>query len=154
MIVETIQANGHEVIKIVHITISIAFLIFAILVITRSAWGFIKHKEYSRFDRFLSYAFIISLYLQVFLGIILFSNLGIMSGYDYLGGDSSVKMVTKRLWPIEHIVMMIFAIMIATLGLILSIKARVAKDKHKKVLIYFMISILLVAQSLAAIYLF
>ena len=154
MIITSIQSSGHEVIKIVHITISIAFLIFAILVISRSAWGFIKQKPYTRLDRFLSYAFIISLYLQVFLGIMLFSGLGILSGYDYLGEDNSVRMVTKRLWPIEHIVMMLFAIMIATLGLIFSIKARVDKDKYKKVLIYFVISILLIAESLSAIYLF
>ena len=89
MIVDTIQANGHEIIKVVHITVSLAFLIFAILVITRSALGLLKQKEYTRFDKFLSYAFIISLYLQVFLGILLFSNLGIMTGYDYLGGNSS-----------------------------------------------------------------
>jgi hypothetical protein len=154
MIVDINQTNVHDLIKVIHVTISVAFLVFAIWVITRAIIGLVKHKEYTRLDRFLSYAFIISLYLQVIFGIVLFSNLGIMSGYEYLGGDSSIRMVSKRLWPIEHIVMMIFAVLIASLGLILSINARVTKEKHKKVLIYFSISILLIAQSLIAIYLF
>ena len=154
MIVDFNQINVHELIKYTHIFISAAFLFFAIWLITRSIIGIIKQKQYTRLDKFLSYAFIISLYLQLFFGILLFTKIGAMSGYDYLGGDTGTKMVSKRLWPIEHIVLMFFALLIANLGLILSIKARVAREKHKKVLIYYVISIVLIAQSLCAIYLF
>ena len=154
MIVDFNQVNLHELIKFTHIFISAAFLVFAIWLITRSLIGIIKQREYTRLDKFLSYAFIVSLYLQLFFGILLFTKIGAMSGYDYLSGEISTKMVSKRLWPIEHIVLMFFALIIANLGLILSIKARVAREKHKKVLIYYVISILLIAQSLCAIYLF
>jgi uncharacterized membrane protein YsdA (DUF1294 family) len=77
-----------------------------------------------------------------------------MSGYDYLSGESGSRIASKRLWPIEHIVLMFFALLIATLGLILSSKSSVDRDKHKKVLIYYVFSILIIAQSLCAIYLF
>lgn len=154
MIVDFNQTNVHELIKYTHILISAAFLVFAIWLITRSLIGIIKQKEYTKLDKYLSYAFIISLYLQLFFGILLFTKIGAMSGYDYLGGENGTRMVSKRLWPIEHIVLMFFALIIANLGLILSIKARVAREKHKKVLIYYVISILLIAQSLCAIYLF
>lgn len=154
MIVVSNPLNVHDLIKFIHIFISIAFLVFAIWLITRSIIGIIKQREYTRLDKFLSYAFIITLYLQLFFGILLFTNLGSISGYDYLGGDSGTRIVSKRLWPIEHIVLMFFALLIANLGLILSIKSRVAKEKYKKVLIYYVISILLIAQSLCAIYLF
>ena len=154
MIFESNQVNVHELIKFVHIIISVAFLIFAIWLITRSIIGIIKQREYTKLDKFLSYAFIITLYLQLFFGVLLFTNLGSIAGYDYLSGDSSTRLVSKRLWPIEHIVLMFFALLIANLGLILSIKSRIAKEKFKKVLIYYVISILLIAQSLCAIYLF
>ena len=154
MVIAFNQVDLHELIKYTHILISLAFLVFAIWLIIRSLIGVIKQKEYTRLDKFLSYAFIASLYLQLFFGILLFTKIGAMTGYDYLGGETSTRMVSKRLWPIEHIVLMFFALIIANLGLILSIKTRVAREKHKKVLIYYVISILLIAQSLCAIYLF
>jgi len=154
MIVDFNQVNGHDLIKFIHIFISIAFLVFAIWLIIRSIIGIIKQREYTKLDKFLSYAFIFTLYLQLFFGILLFTNLGSITGYDYLSGDSNTRLVSKRLWPIEHIVLMFFALLIANLGLILSIKSQVAKEKYKKVLMYYVISILLIAQSLCAIYLF
>jgi hypothetical protein len=57
-------------------------------------------------------------------------------------------MVSKRLWPIEHIVLMLFALFIANLGLIISIKSNVDKDKHQKILIYYLISLFMIAMSL------
>ena len=154
MSVDINQANIHELIKVMHIIISAAFLVFAVWLITRSIIGIIKKKEYMGLDKFLSYSFIISLYLQLFFGVLLFSNLGSISGYDSIIGDSSASLVSNRLWPIEHVVLMLFALLIASLGLILSIKSNVAKEKHKKVLVYYVIAILLIAQSLFAIYLF
>ena len=148
------QSNLHDIIRFIHILISATFMLFAIWLIIRSSTGIIKHRDYTKLDKFLAYAFLVSLYLQLFFGFLLFTKFGPMSGYDYLGAESGSRLVSKRLWPIEHIVMMFFALLIATLGLILSNKAVVARDKHKKVLIYYVFAILIIAQSLGAIYLF
>jgi len=148
------QSNLHDIIRFIHILISATFMLFAIWLIIRSVIGIIKHWDYTKLDRFLAYAFLVTLYLQLFFGFLLFTKFGPMSGYDYLGAESGSRLASKRLWPIEHIVMMFFALLIATLGLILSNKAVIAKDKFKKVLIYYVFSILIIAQSLCAIYLF
>jgi hypothetical protein len=63
-------------------------------------------------------------------------------------------MVSKRLWPIEHIVLMLFALFIANLGLIISLKSSVDRDKHQKILIYYLISLFMIALSLSINYLF
>jgi heme A synthase len=147
-------ANLHNLIKFIHVLISITFLIVAILLIVRSSIGIVMEKAYTKPDKILAYAFIVTLYLQLFFGFVLFANFGPLSGSDYLSGDSGVRLASKRLWPIQHIVLMFFALLIATLGLILSSKSNSAKEKHKKVLIYFVISILIIAQSICAIYLF
>lgn len=154
MLVEINQANFHDIIRFIHILISATLLVFAIWLIIRSSLGIIRHKDYTKLDKFLAYAFLISLYLQLLFGFLLFTKFGPLSGYDYLSGESGSRMASKRLWPIEHIVLMFFALLIATLGLILSSKSSVARDKHKKVLIYYVFSILIIAQSLCAIYLF
>jgi len=59
---------------------------------------------------------------------------------------------SKRFWPVEHIVLMIFALFIANLGLIFSIKSSNDKLKFKRIFVYYLISILLIAISLGGIY--
>ena len=151
---EVSQSHLHDTIRFIHILISATFLVFAIWLIILSSIGIAKQKTYTGLDKFLAYAFIVSLYFQLFFGFLLFARFGPMSGYDYLSGDSGSRIASKRLWPIEHIVMMFFALLIATLGLVLSSKANVAREKHKKILIYYVFAILIISQSLLAIYLF
>lgn len=146
--------DGFHIIKILHYIISTTFLFIAVILIYRSVIGILKNSEYTFFDKILSSAFMIDLYLQLIFGLILFSNLGSSLGYDYVSADGKVSVVTKRFWPIEHIVLMIFALFIANLGFILSNKSKESKSKYKKVLIYYCLSILLIAYSLGAIYFF
>lgn len=103
---------------------SLSFLFFAVWLFIRSVKGIIKQKSYTKTDKILSYCFIIALYLQLVFGFILFSNLGSEMGFNYQSADSSLKMVSKRLWPIEHIVMMLFALFIANLGLIITLNTK------------------------------
>jgi heme A synthase len=148
------QPHMHELFRYIHILTSIAFLLFAISLITRSIIGISKHKAYTGVDRFLAYATIITLYVQLFLGVFLFTNYGPLSGNQFQEVADNARLASNRLWPIQHIVLMFFALMIATLGLILSAKSKVDRDKHKKILIYYVIAILIIAQSLCAIYIF
>jgi hypothetical protein len=83
----------------------------------------------------------------------LFSNLGSTLGYNYLSADNTMKIVSKRLWPVEHIVLMLFALLIANLGLKISLNTKSDKGKFRTILIYYSISILLIGFSLSAIYL-
>ena len=89
--------GGFSIFKIAHILISITFLICAIWLFIRSFRGVFKEKPYYRIDKLLSFGFIITLYLQLIFGIILFSNLGSNTGYNYLSIDNTVKIVSKRL---------------------------------------------------------
>lgn len=146
--------DGFHIIKFLHYIVSGTFLLIAIVFIYRSIYGIIKKTAYSLFDKILSSAFMINLYLQLIFGLILFSNLGSSLGYDYVSADGTVKMVSKRLWPVEHIALMIFALLIANLGFIFSNKSKESIAKYKKALIYYCLSIVIIAYSLGAIYLF
>lgn len=152
MIFELNISGGYQIFKFFHSLISFTFLVIAIWLIIRSSIGVIKTKPYTKLDKSLSYGFIINLYLQLIFGIILFTNIRSSEGFDYLGAGGSLKVVSKRLWPVEHIVLMLFALFIANLGLILSSKAKESKEKHKKVLIYYITSIVLIIFSLGVIY--
>ncbi len=143
--------NAYQVTLWIHYIISVSFLVFAVWLIIRAIKGIIFDTPYLKIDKSLAYLFIIGLYLQLLLGLILFTNLSIF-GYDYQSADGSVAMVSKRLWPIEHIVLMLFALFIANLGLIFSGKSHVDATKHQKILLYYSVAIGLIAISLASIY--
>ncbi len=142
--------NGFSIFKILHTLTSLTFLVIAIWIFIRSFKGIYKNEDYLRLDKILSFGFIISLYIQLIFGLILFSNLESDMGFNYLSAEHSMKIVSKRLWPIEHIVLMLFALLIANLGLIISINVKSDKNKHKNTLIYYSISLLLIILSLFA----
>jgi len=146
--------TGFSVLKLMHMAISLTFLVLTVWIFIRSYKGIVKKKPYIRIDKLLSFGFIISLYLQLIFGLILFSNLGSENGYNYLTIDQSAKIVSKRLWPIEHIVLMLFALLIANLGLIISLSTKSDRRKYMNTIIYYSFSLALIIFSLAAIYLF
>lgn len=142
---------SHDPVKIVHYLISVSFLFFAVLLIVRSVRGISKKLPYTPFDKFLAVAFIVALYLQLILGLFLFTNLGTGLDFHYIPNQSS-DMVSKRLWPVEHIVLMLFALFIANLGLIFSFQTLKNKSRFKKILIYYSIAVMLIAFSLISVY--
>ena len=151
MILNIEVADGYHVFKMVHTIISGAFLIIAVWLLIRSVRGIRLNIPYTSFDKFLSYGFIINLYLQLIFGLILFTNRSSEVSNEYSSAEGALKLVSNRFWPIEHIILMLFALFIANMGLVYSNKSVQSKEKHKKVLIYYAISIVMIAISLSAI---
>lgn len=142
---------AHDTVKIIHYLISVSFLFFAVFLVVRSVRGISKNLSYTPFDKFLAVAFIVTLYLQLVFGLFLFTNLGTGLDFHYMPNEGS-NMVSKRLWPVEHIVLMLFALFIANLGLIFSFQTRESKSRFKKILIYYSIAVVLIAFSLISVY--
>ena len=151
MILNLEIVDSYSIIKHVHTVISGAFMIFAVWLIIRSVRGIIKNRAYTGLDKFISYGFIINLYLQLVFGLILFSNHNSSVDDNFSNAEGALKMASNRFWPIEHIVLMLFALFIANLGLILTNQSQSDKEKHRKILTYYVISILMISISLIAI---
>jgi len=151
MILNLEIVDSYSIIKHVHTVISGAFMIFAVWLIIRSVQGIIKNRAYTGLDKFISYGFIINLYLQLVFGLILFSNHNSSVDDNFSNAEGALKMASNRFWPIEHIVLMLFALFIANLGLILTNQSQSDKEKHKKILTYYVVAILMIAISLIAI---
>jgi len=143
--------NDHQIIKLVHSLISLTFLVSAIWLFYRSLFGYYKNRVYTFLDKLLSYSFIVNLYLQLIFGLLLLAYPASEQGL--VGQDIAMKMVAKRFWPIEHIVLMLFALFIANLGLIFSFNSSSDREKHRKVLIYYSIAIGMIILSLGSTYL-
>jgi hypothetical protein len=135
-----------NLLKSVHTIISITFLLIAVWLLTRSVRGYWKNHTFSFLDTLLSYGFIIALYLQLIFGLILFASPNPADNYSNI--DGALKMVSKRFWPVEHIVFMLFALFIANIGLIFSNQAKESGEKYRKIIIYYSIAIVMIAISL------
>lgn len=145
--------HDHQIIKLVHTLISVTFLCAAIWLFYRSIRGYIKNLGYSRLDKSLSYIFIVNLYLQLIFGLLLMANPAPLSEQEMASQDIAVKMVSNRFWPIEHIVLMVFALFIANLGLIFSNSTQIDRERHRKVLVYYTIALIMISLSLSSTYL-
>jgi uncharacterized membrane protein YozB (DUF420 family) len=129
-----------------HIFVSTVFILIAIIVLVRSFRGWRQNTLYTKLDSNLSVIFLIFLYVQLILGVLLYFVLG-----DKSGGASSLEEAAKqmsiRFWALEHFVIMIFALFLSQLGWVFIRKSRLDLNKHKNTLFYFGISILLIVIS-------
>ena len=153
MFLATLLYTEHQIIKMVHTLISMTFLIVAIWLFYRSLRGFYQNWTYGSLDKFLSYAFIVNLYLQLIFGFFLMVSPVILPGQEIVSQDITMKLATRRFWPMEHIVLMLFALFIANLGLIFSNSAQANKEKYRKVTVYYAIAVLLIVLSLGSTFL-
>jgi heme A synthase len=153
MTLSALLIQDHQLIKYVHTLISVTFLVVALWLFYRSFRGYFRNSGYSKLDKSLSFAFIVNLYLQLIFGLLLMAYPAITSGQEVVNQDITMKLVTKRFWPVEHMVLMLFALFIANLGLIFSNSTQDEREKHRKVLVYYSIAILMIGFSLSSTYL-
>jgi hypothetical protein len=148
------EPNAHflvisDLLKNTHTAVSGSFLLIAIWLMVRTIRGYWKNLPFKNLDTLLSYGFIIALYLQLIFGLILFASPAPTDNYSNM--DGALKMASRRFWPVEHIVFMLFALFIANIGLIFSNQAKESKEKFRKILIYYSIAIAMIAVSLTMI---
>ncbi len=118
-------------------------LILLIIATFKSISGFISRREFSGLDNKLSLFAFISMHLQLTIGLILyFISPIVKTGLSDMG--SSMKEPSLRFWTVEHIAMMLVAIILVTVGRITAKKATNDLSKHKKQAILFSIALLII----------
>jgi hypothetical protein len=118
-------------------------LLAIIAAFVRSILGLLHKSAYSPLDKKLSLISLISTHIQLLIGFILYFVSPIVSaGLADMGG--AMKDPSLRFWTIEHISVMIIAIIVITLGYSLSKRAVNDSDKHKKVALFFGLGLLLI----------
>lgn len=123
-----------------HIVFSTLFTIVSVIILFRSATGYHKMKEYTRFDRILSMNYLGLLYIQLVLGVLLYFVLGDMT-------EKTTDGDTFRFWALEHFVVMMFALFLSQIGWVFIKNSKQDKNKHRNTLFYFGISIVLIIGS-------
>ena len=132
----------YQILKSAHSGWRYLVLILLILAVVKALSGWLGKKAYTEGDRKLNVFTLISAHIQLVFGLLLyFMN-------DWYKADSSIAI--GRYWKMEHIGMMIFAIILITVGNARSKRLDSAAAKHRTIALYFGLAIILIIAAIIA----
>ncbi len=123
-------------------------LIFAFVTIYRYVSGLTGKKTFTAADNRWGALYVGSLHLQLIIGLVLYFFLSPITKVAMSDMGRSMKDAVLRFWGVEHIAMMILAVVIAQVGRIMSKKRQTDELKFKIGAVYFIISLLLILMSI------
>jgi hypothetical protein len=117
-------------------------VIVGIVAVVRAFLGVYGRRPFAALDNRLSLAFTISMDVQLLLGLLLYAVLsplttGLFSDFGGAMADSRA-----RFWLVEHISVMILAVVLAHIGRSRAKKAETDSAKHKQIAIFFTIALI------------
>src|ERR1700744_607294 len=105
--------------------------------------GWLGKSNYTEGNRKLNLFTLISAHIQLVLGFILY----FVSPFVKFGGDT-MKDATTRYWTVEHLTMMLIAIVLITIGHSKSKKVVSPEAKHKTIAIWYTIALIIIVSAI------
>lgn len=118
-------------------------LIAAVAAIVGTWHGVFKKREWTKGDRLRTVGFVAGMHLQLLLGLLLYANSPIVrAAFSDPGAAMGERQL--RFFFVEHIFLMIVAVVVVQLGSILARKAQEDFQKHKRAAICFTLGLILI----------
>ncbi len=111
-------------------------LVVAIIAIVKSLTGLVRRSEYKKMDKMMAVSFVGMMHLQLVTGLVLYFFYSPFITYD-------MNDQTSRFWSVEHITLMLFAVIVAQIGRSLGKKTQNVRAKFRFQSIFFLVSFLL-----------
>ncbi len=129
--------------KYLHSGLRYVVLILVVAAVIQALLGWLVKKTYTEGNRKLNLFALISAHTQLIIGLVLYflSPLVNFSG-------AAMKDPTTRYWTVEHITMMIIAIVLITVGYVRSKRVLVPEKKHANIFIFYFLAIIIVVVTL------
>lgn len=122
-------------------------LILLIMTVVRSYNGWKSKRSFTPGDKKLTLFTLIFSHVQLLIGFLLYMVSPIVqSAMEDMG--AAMKDPTLRFYAVEHILVMIIAILIITVGNAMAKRAANDTDRFKKIFIYFFIGLVLILASI------
>ncbi|MEM0940771.1 MAG: hypothetical protein AAF600_11460 [Bacteroidota bacterium] len=118
-------------------------LLTAVFVVVKSLIGWFGNTSYTKFDKILAPSYVGLMHLQLLIGLLLYFIYSPFVTFNM--GDR-----VSRYWSVEHVALMVFAVVTAQAGRSISRKSSDAQVKFRFQTIFFGISVLLVLAGLAS----
>jgi hypothetical protein len=126
-----------------HSFLRYAVLLLLLAVVITSLRGWLNKKEYTSTDNKLSLFLFIATHTQLLLGFILYTQ----SSWVRFG-NLALKIKEVRYWTMEHVTIMVLAIVLITVARISAKKMTSAEAKHKRIFIFNAIALILIVAGL------
>lgn len=130
----------YQILKSAHSGWRYIVIILLLLAFLQALAGWLGKKPYTEGNRKINVFALISAHIQLVFGLLLY----------FLGGwfkaDSSEALT--RYWKMEHIGMMIFAIILITVGNARSKRSGDAPAKHRAIALYFGLALVLIVAAI------
>ncbi len=133
-----------DLLVLTHSVIRYFVLIFLLVVIVRSFMGWQQKSNYTALDDKFSLWLFIFTHTQLPIGLILYfaSPVVIFSG-------ASMKDAIARYWLVEHVTMMLIAIVLITVARITAKKMTEEVAKHKRMFIFNVLALIIILVAIA-----
>lgn len=116
-------------------------LLLLVLALLTAIIGLFGKKPYSEGNRKINLFAMIFTHTQFLVGLILYFFSPLVN-YSNMG--EAMKDTISRYWTVEHSVMMLFAIILITIGHSRSKKAAEAFNKHRSIALYYGLAVLVI----------
>jgi len=111
-------------------------IILLLVAFINALMGYLGKKPYTEGNRKLNVFTLISAHIQLVLGLVIYFM------HDWYKGDIHVSV--QRYWKIEHLTMMLAAIILITVGNARSKRVDSALMKHRTIFVYFGLALVLI----------
>ncbi len=135
----------YQVLNVLHSWNKWLVLVFAVMAIFHALGSMKGDKPYTALANKLSMFFILTLHLQLVLGLLLYVAFSPVTQSAFADFGAAMKNATLRYWAVEHLTVGILAVIAGTVGRALSKKKELASAKYKTVAIFYSITLLLIA---------
>jgi hypothetical protein len=121
-----------------------AVLIVGLAAIIRAFVGWFGNRGWEQLDERLGLIYTSVMDLQLLLGLLLYFVLSPLTRAALQDFGGAMANSVLRFWSVEHLLLMIIAVILAHLGRSLSRRTEAAKGKHQRAAILFTLSLLAV----------
>ncbi len=123
-------------------------LIFAVLAILRSLYGWFGKKEWAQIDDRLGLGYTITMDIQLLLGLLLYFVFSPLTRQAFQDFGAAMSNSALRYFAVEHFLMMFIAVVLVHIGRAMSRRATTDVGKHKRAAIFFTVALLLMLASI------
>ncbi len=137
----------YDVVIKLHYVVSTIFLILALVTTIWALIGWVKDIPCPRSFLRLTWVFIHFLYIQFLTGITLYFFLTPGSSGSVMTMEEALKQNSQRFWGIEHVSLMLFALILSQVGRLMIKQMSSDRKKYRAATFYYGISLLVVMSS-------
>lgn len=133
----------YDIFLSIHSWLRWIILLVSVVVIIKSLAGLFGGGEYKKLDNILAASFVGTMHLQLLIGLVLYIFLSPITTSAFQNMSEAMSTPAIRYWAVEHITVMILAVIAAQAGRSISKKSDDAVVKFRFQSIFFGISLFL-----------